>query len=155
LAGLPGSKPSGWIDMKIGWTEVVIIVFLLLATSGIFRRFFRKTFRAILEAYEGQDHSSGNHGRSSTAGPRNYHQQRRTHDGAVHPSREQEKQDPYEILNIHSTATQAEITSAYRRLAQLYHPDKVAGLAPEFTEIAERKMKNINAAYHTLKRNSR
>ena len=36
---------------------------------------------------------------------------------------------------------------SYKKLAQMYHPDKVAGLAPEYYEIAETKMKDINAAY--------
>jgi curved DNA-binding protein CbpA len=37
-------------------------------------------------------------------------------------------------------------------MAKLYHPDKVAFLAPEFRELAERKMKEINAAYQQLLR---
>ena len=46
-------------------------------------------------------------------------------------------------------ATQRRMRSAlsYKKLAQMYHPDKVAGLAPEYYEIAETKMKDINAAY--------
>jgi DnaJ-domain-containing protein 1 len=32
----------------------------------------------------------------------------------------------------------------------MYHPDKVAGLGPEFGELAERRMKEINAAYAEL-----
>jgi CspA family cold shock protein len=59
---------------------------------------------------------------------------------------------PHEILGVRLGAPLAEVTSAYRRLAILYHPDKVAGLAPEYQEIAERKMKEINAAYEELKR---
>jgi preprotein translocase subunit Sec63 len=35
-------------------------------------------------------------------------------------------------------------------MAQMYHPDKVAGLAPEFRELAERRMKEINTAYAKL-----
>ena len=35
--------------------------------------------------------------------------------------------------------------------AQMYHPDKVAGLAPEFQGIPDRRMKEINAAYEVLK----
>jgi DnaJ-domain-containing protein 1 len=138
--------------MDIGWTEVAIILLLLLATSGIFRRIIRQTYRAIMEAYAGRENSSNNNGQSSPAGPRNYHRQKQhPTDGPGYPFREQEQPDPYKILKIHKTATRAEITSAYRKLAQLYHPDKVAGLAPEFTEIAERNMKNINAAYQSLK----
>ena len=41
-------------------------------------------------------------------------------------------------------ATQDEISASYKKLAQMYHPDKVAGLAPEYYEIAETKMKDIN-----------
>jgi preprotein translocase subunit Sec63 len=37
-------------------------------------------------------------------------------------------------------------------MASLYHPDKVAHLAPEFREMADRKMKEINIAYGSLKK---
>jgi preprotein translocase subunit Sec63 len=32
----------------------------------------------------------------------------------------------------------------------MYHPDKVASLAAEFRELAEQRMKEINAAYAEL-----
>ncbi len=57
----------------------------------------------------------------------------------------------YSVLGIAPTATPTEIAAAYHRLAQMYHPDKVAGLAPEFQGIAEERMKEINAAYESLK----
>ena len=59
---------------------------------------------------------------------------------------------PYDVLNIKPNATEEEIITAYRRMAQMYHPDKVAGLAPEFKELAEERMKAINAAYEQLRR---
>jgi DnaJ-class molecular chaperone len=40
-----------------------------------------------------------------------------------------------------------ELKAAYRKVAQTYHPDKVASLAPEFQALAEQKMKEINRAY--------
>jgi DnaJ-class molecular chaperone len=55
------------------------------------------------------------------------------------------------ILGVGDNASEAEISAAYRRLAQMYHPDKVAGLAPEFQTLADRRMKEINAAYEVLK----
>jgi DnaJ-class molecular chaperone len=58
----------------------------------------------------------------------------------------------YEVLQVQRAASQEEITSAYRRMVQQYHPDKVANLAPEFRELAERRMKEINAAYQRIKR---
>jgi hypothetical protein len=56
------------------------------------------------------------------------------------------------VLGLESGASLDKISEAYRSLAQMYHPDKVAGLAPEFHEVAERRMKEINAAYQLLKR---
>jgi cold shock protein len=57
---------------------------------------------------------------------------------------------PYEILNISIGATSEEIHSAYKQMAKQYHPDRVATLAPEFKELAERRMKEINLAYQAL-----
>jgi DnaJ domain/Chloroplast envelope transporter len=59
---------------------------------------------------------------------------------------------PYEILGIGVSASKEEVRIAYRKMASLYHPDKVAHLAPEFREMADRKMKEINTAYGALKR---
>ena len=59
---------------------------------------------------------------------------------------------PYEVMEVRPGASREEITAAYRRLVHQYHPDKVANLAPEFRELAEQRMKEINAAYEHLKR---
>ena len=48
-----------------------------------------------------------------------------------------------------------EISDAYRKLARVYHPDKVLGLPAEAREISERRMKEINAAYAELKSRGR
>jgi DnaJ-class molecular chaperone len=58
---------------------------------------------------------------------------------------------PYEILGVNPGATLDEITQAYHREAQKNHPDKVATMAPEFRELAERRMKELNAAYNELR----
>jgi hypothetical protein len=55
------------------------------------------------------------------------------------------------ILGVGNNSSGAEISAVYRRLAQMYHPDKVAGLAPEFQALADKRMKEINAAYEVLK----
>ena len=52
----------------------------------------------------------------------------------------------YQILNIKPTAKDSEIKKAYLRLAQKYHPDKNRG-----NKLAEKKFKQINQAYQTLK----
>jgi curved DNA-binding protein CbpA len=58
--------------------------------------------------------------------------------------------DYYAILGVTPTATLEEIEAAYRQKAKQYHPDKVSHLGPEFQELAERKMKEINEAYEAL-----
>jgi len=69
-------------------------------------------------------------------------------------SNEQPKQfDPYEILQLRSGATEKEIDRQYRKLAQKYHPDKVASLAEEFQELAHEKMIEIQKAYEMLSKN--
>lgn len=53
----------------------------------------------------------------------------------------------YQVLEVSSVANIEDIRQAYKRKIRQYHPDKVAGLGPEFTTIAEAKAKEINDAY--------
>lgn len=55
------------------------------------------------------------------------------------------------ILGLEEGASAAEIKVAYHRMVQMYHPDKVATLAPDFQELAHRRMTEINNAYSVLK----
>jgi DnaJ like chaperone protein len=62
---------------------------------------------------------------------------------------EDETEEPawWSVLQITQNASQEQIKTAYRSLMQQYHPDKVATLGPELRDLAERKSKEINAAY--------
>jgi molecular chaperone DnaJ len=60
----------------------------------------------------------------------------------VAPQREWFEKDYYEVLGVASTATDKEITRAYRKLAKQYHPDANPG--------AEDRFKEISAAYDVL-----
>ena len=58
--------------------------------------------------------------------------------------------DPYEILNISSTATDDEVKKAYRELARKYHPDNYHD--NPLADLAQEKMKEINAAYDAIQK---
>jgi DnaJ-domain-containing protein 1 len=53
----------------------------------------------------------------------------------------------FEVLEVQESASIQEIRAAYREKTRQYHPDQVAGLAPEFRATAERKVNEINSAY--------
>jgi hypothetical protein len=55
-------------------------------------------------------------------------------------------------LGLRPGCTAEEIVAAYHHMAQMYHPDKTAGLGPELQKIADQRMKEINAAHQALKR---
>ncbi len=58
----------------------------------------------------------------------------------------------FDVLDVSSAANFDEIKAAYKKKISQYHPDKVSKLGPEFQEIAERKSKEINAAYEFIVR---
>ena len=61
------------------------------------------------------------------------------------------RDNPYRVFDLTSDASDAEIDQAYRRLISQYHPDKVAGAAPELRQAAEKKAREINTAYDRIK----
>lgn len=60
--------------------------------------------------------------------------------------------DPWQLLGIGRDASRDEARKAFRTLIAQYHPDKVAHLAPEFRELADRRTREILAAWDQLER---
>ena len=56
--------------------------------------------------------------------------------------------DPYEVLGISRSATDAEVKKAYRDLVKKYHPDNYAN--NPLADLASEKMKEINEAYNAI-----
>ena len=57
----------------------------------------------------------------------------------------EDKRDYYEVLGIEKGASEAEIKSAFRKMAMKYHPDRNPG-----DKAAEEKFKEVNEAYSVL-----
>ena len=58
--------------------------------------------------------------------------------------------DPYKVLGVSSNATDEEIKKAYRELVRKYHPDKYRD--SDLADLANEKMKEINAAYEEIQK---
>jgi preprotein translocase subunit Sec63 len=130
--------------MQIGSTELIIILIIFMVVYGFYKAkpsspTNSAASRERQQAKDGQAHDEDAEAEQSESAQ-----------AKKAPPRASSAKDPYAVLNISTNATQDEVTTAYRKMAQMYHPDKVAGLAPEYREIAEKKMKDINAAYEQL-----
>ncbi len=62
--------------------------------------------------------------------------------------------DPYQVLGVSRLATLEEVTAAYRALAQTYHPDRHVDSPVAVQQQAERRMREVNQAFLTLKKGS-
>ncbi len=56
--------------------------------------------------------------------------------------------DPYEVLGVSRTASDAEIKKAYHELVKKYHPDNFAD--NPLADLASEKMKEVNEAYDSI-----
>ena len=58
----------------------------------------------------------------------------------------------YTILEVDPSAADAEVKKAYRKMANKYHPDKVAHLGEDLKHLAEEKFKAVSNAYRNIKK---
>jgi DnaJ-domain-containing protein 1 len=115
-----------------GWIDDIVVFFLLM-------RYLRRIRRASPT-------------KDQTAGEQPHDDASRHDRTSDHSQRGETPKDPYTVLGVAQGADQAEIRAAFRRLANQYHPDKVAHLGREFQELAEIRFKEIQNAYDRLRR---
>ena len=68
-------------------------------------------------------------------------------------SREEELREAYQALGIDESATDKEVKTAYRRLMNQHHPDKLAskGLPDSMQEVAKERTREIRSAYERIR----
>ena len=61
--------------------------------------------------------------------------------------------DAYKALGVEPEATDKEVKTAYRRLMNQHHPDKLVakGMPESMLEVAKERTREINAAYDLIK----
>jgi hypothetical protein len=61
--------------------------------------------------------------------------------------------DPYGLLGVPTSATEAQLREAYHRRVQETHPDKLSniGVSPEIVRFAHDRMARINEAYNKIR----
>jgi DnaJ like chaperone protein len=69
------------------------------------------------------------------------------------PSEAAELDEAYKALGITATATDKQVKTAYRRLMNQHHPDKLAsrGLPDSMLEVAKERTREIRAAYEKIR----
>jgi hypothetical protein len=60
--------------------------------------------------------------------------------------------DPYQILGVTPSATDAEVKAAWRKAMKLNHPDRVAHLSETIQAVAKRETQAADDAYNAIKR---
>lgn len=66
------------------------------------------------------------------------------------PTSQSDLETAYKILDVDLTATETEIKKAYKKLAIIHHPDKVAHLGESMQQAAAEKFKIIVGAYDLI-----
>ncbi len=56
----------------------------------------------------------------------------------------------YDLLGVPPAASPDEVRTAYRTMAQIFHPDRLAHFKPEARQFAEERLKSLNLAYGVL-----
>jgi DnaJ like chaperone protein len=122
-----------------GWIDDAIILIILWK---LYQAYKRKQYR-----YQGNYRGDG---QSSDKSSDTRFSEKESFSSDSQSSEKVDAKDPYTVLGLERNASPEEIKSAYRRLANKYHPDRVTHLGEEFRELAEKRFKDIQEAYQAL-----
>jgi len=165
------SRPDGTPDprYKRDNVQIPVVHYALLDMSGPFELGmhlgvsnrqaavrFARTFGAEVSMEEPKDenvgHSEEHRRKDKDSGRSSSKEGGEERRSAATLEREARLATARKALGVAKGAGIEEISAAYRKLAQIHHPDKVANLEPEVREYSEQRMKEINAAYAEFKR---
>jgi DnaJ-class molecular chaperone with C-terminal Zn finger domain len=81
-------------------------------------------------------------------------QEQQGHTNKAEPGFDESFAAAFAVLGVTRTASDSDITKAYRKLVNQYHPDKLVdkGFPPEMIEAATERFRAIRAAYEYLRR---
>ena len=73
--------------------------------------------------------------------------------GAAQPTSAQSLEAAYRVLGVSAQASNDEVKTAYRRLMNQHHPDKLVarGLPKSMIGVAEQKTHEVRTAYERIK----
>ncbi len=126
-------------DMIVGWGWIDDLIILYLLWRFFYSKKQKKYANHDQDSYQSSAREGGKKfSGSQTSGKNSRHKEESVAD------------DPYTVLEIPKDATEEQIKTAYRKLANKYHPDKVLHLGEEFRKLAEKRFKEIQKAYQEL-----
>jgi hypothetical protein len=149
---------SRWMDVKFAGRTLVCPCgeeFIFTPSHSAEQRQQQSADQEWREQFRAREKKWQEKWKRPQAGQQQADQQKAERERAERAERERAAQSSvksdYEILQVSINAPDEVITAAHRRLAKMYHPDMVEHLAPEYKEIAIKRMKEINDAYGRLK----
>ena len=128
-------------DMIVGWGWIDDLIILYL----LWRFFYSKKQKK----YKYANHDQGTNQSFAREGGKEF-SEGQTSGKNYRYKEEPSANNPYTTLEIPKNATEEQIKTAYKKLANKYHPDKVLHLGEEFRELAEKRFKEIQRAYIEL-----
>jgi DnaJ-domain-containing protein 1 len=121
--------------------EIAVVIFGSLFGFGIVSAFIAG--KKAPSTHDNPDHSTSSGGNSyQGSNPKD-----RYDSGYTDPADSNALKEWHLVLQVERSATLEQVKDAYRRRMLEYHPDKVARLGLDLRMLAEKKSKEINAAF--------